>query len=431
MHTDDWAGLYREGWGQNRLRAASFAHPAKVSYGLSVRIYEHALEEGWIEPGQIVLDPFAGIGGFALEALRHGLHFRGVELEQRFVDMGQGCNCTGISKADWVRFQGRWDRARYKDGRHWCPQCLAEAKEIEHDRGQLRMFARAPSASYVRNSGKKIPRTVAHRYHGNIETWEAQGMPGTAIIVQGDSRRLGEALERASLCLSSPPFVGIMATQDPNFLTPGEQGKRNPSKSNLPNYGQLAALPEGSHAEALDPPARLACKSASRAQAGAGAVTGRAQCAISSPPFENVVNTKDPRYVKEKRLFGDYGSSEGQLGQETGPTFWAASRQILEQVYKVLAPGGHAIWVLKMFVKSGRLVDFPGQWERLCQSVGFRTVCKHRAWRNKDADVVQITLDGEEMSMEKWYKSFFRHLCEKKGAPRIDWELVLCMEKPQ
>ena len=96
----DWHGAYRQGRGQNRLRPASFAHPAKAAYGLTVRIYEHAIEEGWIVPGQVVLDPFAGIGGFALEALRHGLNFVGCELEQRFVDMAQGCDCTGISKAD-------------------------------------------------------------------------------------------------------------------------------------------------------------------------------------------------------------------------------------------------------------------------------------------------------------------------------------------
>ena len=71
VQVSDWRGLYREGWG-SRLRPASYSHPAKAAYGLTVCIYEHALTEGWIEPGQIVLDPFAGIGGFALEAMRHG-----------------------------------------------------------------------------------------------------------------------------------------------------------------------------------------------------------------------------------------------------------------------------------------------------------------------------------------------------------------------
>ena len=622
-----WHRLYREGWGKNRLRPESFAHPAKNSYGLSVRIYEHALEEGWIKPGQTVLDPFAGIGGFALEAMRHGLHFVGVELELRFCDMGQGCDCTGIGKEDWARFQGRWDKARYQNGRHWCPECLMKAGMVAGEREfkplplpgtewativktrQVSVFDAAPSASYARNSGK-IPCTGAHRYHGNIETWKAQGMAGTAVIVQGDSRRLGEVLERASLCLSSPPYANSIQgnsgadairkriaegrykglrpdvwTSPRNIAgsTYGDGYSAGPANlGNLPDTGfeaalalgsppytgvegfhdkqfadkwgpkqvrtvtpagygdepgQLAQMLEGDLVLAISSPPFLAQSGGTNVTAkggpladasllkrhsagnqaaagygseegqlaqmppgdhtealGAGAETGKAQACISSPPFKTwsgkqseesqwrdmrklrvgsdreayggtegqlaQMNDKDfvavissPPYIDQpitsarcfKNRFNEmplakdavkaenigYSSSEDNLCNAKRDTFWAASRQILEEVYKVLAPGGHAIWVVKMFVRNKQLVDFPGQWEALCQSVGFKTVCKHRAWLNKNADIMQTTLDGDEVSMEKWYKSFFRILCEKKGAPRIDWELVLCMEKSQ
>jgi len=364
-------------------------------------------------------------------------------------------------------------------------------------------------------------------------------MPGTAVIVQGDSRRLGEVLERAWLCLSSPPytsrtvhggdgidweasgapggrsikadygqtagnlgnlpdtgFEAALALGSPPYIgsiregKPGidieKLGKAGPnSQARIMNGygsgpGQLAQMPEGSFDLALSSPpfqstyvkggetkgfhsydkdeAYNRCKrdydipqsdgqlaalptGDHAAALEAGAETGRAELCLSSPPWEtsdvahnlNAANREKFGHVGSV-LAGqtdEYGQTEGQMGNETGSTFWAASRQILEEVYKVLAPGGHAIWVLKMFVRSGRLVDFPGQWEALCQSVGFHTVCKHRAWMNKNADIMQITLDGDEVSMEKWYKSFFRILCEKKGAPRIDWELILCMEKPQ
>jgi len=715
---DNWTGCYREGWGKHRLRPESFAHPAKNSYGLSVRIYEHALEQGWVKAGDYVVDCFSGVGGFALEAMRHGLHFRGVELEQRFVDMGQGCDCTGISKADWVRFQGRWDKARYQDGRHWCPECIMRASAVTNEREfkalplpgtkwaaiakmrQPAMFGAAPTTSYVRNSGV-IPCTGAHRYHGNVETWEAQGMPGSAVIVQGDSRRLGAVLERPQICLSSPPYSGnfksdrthgrrderrlgagftgrgrgcfrgsetygrtegqlgnlpdagyeaalgqqghtvtpekpgnavgtpgdmqagsqeastvpesrpVLAVASPPYSrgtvhggsgidadkltgnTPGRHsqalimdgygqqpgqlaqmpkgdlaeiveygiGQYGPrhrdmvadeeyynqlgreqspalaissppwqgslSRDNVTegrvalarekgvgvhlispvemekigkrtqNYsaadGQLAALLEGDHAEACERPViaissppfggaaqhtggkpaslfkqldgRNAPRNLSGMPTGEGygseegqlgqmppgdyaeALEAGAAACISSPPREkagtNYGCDGDVKFAQEwqrmhgKRIKGGpmglwdktYGNTTGQLGQETGSTFWAASRQILEEVYQVLAPGGHAIWVLKMFVRNKKLVDFPGQWETLCQSVGFRTVCKHRAWLNKNAGIVQTTLDGDEVSMEKWFKSFFRRLCESKGSPRIDWELVLCMVK--
>ena len=661
--TDGWIGLYREGWG-SRLCPASYAHPAKNSYGLSVRIYEHALAEGWVTAGDKVVDCFAGIGGFALEAMRHGLHFRGVELEQRFVDMGQGCNCTGISKADWARYQGRWDRMRYEDGRHWCPECLMKAGTVTNERKfkplplpgtrwgaiaiaiakarQPTLFDAALSTSYVRNSGK-IPCTGAHHYRGNVETWAAQGMLGTAVIVQGDSRRLGEVLERAELCLSSPPFLTSLGSraggggclnpankekykntgmanwkwgQSDYGTTPGNLGNlpdtgfeaamaisspawmgsdmrkggsdllrdnrvrtgRNPDApgtasllsqspygdepgqlAQMPegdlalalgsppyatsnqNYaegfagiqrqdsrdysietsgqasygtaaGQLAALPEGNHAQALE----------------AGAVTpacadrGRAQACISSPPWEssigNAANTPETKivrlklpnanevavYLKQKRMgkglslkevddylgtvtlyswyegrpagtqiptpenwrklkvllslddrfdsgiltveevratsldtvsktghsqMADYGKTTGQLGQETGSTFWAASRTILEEVYKVLAPGGHCIFVCKRFVRNKKIVEFSTQWAHLCEAVGFKWIHHHKAWLVEDRGA-QHTLEGGLEKREVRRLSFFRRLhTQKYPHLAILWEDVLCFVK--
>jgi hypothetical protein len=55
----------------------------------------------------------------------------GVEIEPRFAAMGGGCNCTGISKADWVQFYGRWDRVAYQDNRCFCPACLDRVSGVE------------------------------------------------------------------------------------------------------------------------------------------------------------------------------------------------------------------------------------------------------------------------------------------------------------
>ena len=74
-------------------------------------------------PGNTVLDVFAGTGLGAHDALTHGCQWVGIELEQPFNDIGSGCDCTGISKTDWVRFYGRWQRMRYAEERYWCPQC--------------------------------------------------------------------------------------------------------------------------------------------------------------------------------------------------------------------------------------------------------------------------------------------------------------------
>lgn len=86
--TDTWIGCYDLGW-KGIIVDAAMSHPAKYSRGLITRIIAHALDEGMIQPGQVVLDPFAGQGGGALPCLQAGLHWVGVELESKFVKLGQ------------------------------------------------------------------------------------------------------------------------------------------------------------------------------------------------------------------------------------------------------------------------------------------------------------------------------------------------------
>lgn len=88
MNAVDWYGCYDGSWQSAPLVAEAYAHPAKVSFNLAERIYRHMLAEGWLQPGDAVLDPFGGIGGFAFHAALLGLDWVGVELEQRFVDLG-------------------------------------------------------------------------------------------------------------------------------------------------------------------------------------------------------------------------------------------------------------------------------------------------------------------------------------------------------
>ena len=101
---------------------------------------------------------------------------------------------------------------------------------------------------------------------------------------------------------------------------------------------------------------------------------------------------------------------------------------LFRSVYQVLAPGGHAVWVLKRFVRDGKIVDFPQQWAQLCEAVGFRVVHWHKAMlvRYKGTS---LTLDGEEVRHETASKSFFRRMAENRGSPKIDWEDVVCMVK--
>ncbi len=114
--------------------------------------------------------------------------------------------------------------------------------------------------------------------------------------------------------------------------------------------------------------------------------------------------------------------------KDEAETFWDAALTIVQQIYQVLKPGGRAIWVVKAYVKNKEYIDFPGQWQQLCEAVGFETEHYHRAWVIEEKGA-QYDIFGElhEKTVER--KSFFRRLAEKKGSPRIDYEVVLCMRK--
>ena len=112
MRPDAWRGCYDGGWA-DLIVPEAFAHPAKYSRALIARIYEHAKAEGWLQPGDVVLDPFGGVGLGALDAMRLGLSWCGMELEQKFVDLGNQ------NIALWNRRYGHvagWGTARLIQG---------------------------------------------------------------------------------------------------------------------------------------------------------------------------------------------------------------------------------------------------------------------------------------------------------------------------
>lgn len=82
----EWRGCYNDSW-QGVIVPDAFAHPAKFARGLIRRIYEHMLKQGYIAPGDKIVDPFGGVGLGGLDAMTLGLHWTGCELEPRFVEL--------------------------------------------------------------------------------------------------------------------------------------------------------------------------------------------------------------------------------------------------------------------------------------------------------------------------------------------------------
>jgi len=82
----EWRACYDDSW-SGIIDDESFAHPAKFSYGLISRIYRHCMEMGYIRTGDVVGDPFGGVGLGGIIASYNGIPWIGVELEPRFVEL--------------------------------------------------------------------------------------------------------------------------------------------------------------------------------------------------------------------------------------------------------------------------------------------------------------------------------------------------------
>lgn len=395
MKIKKWHNCYESGW-KDIIVPEAFAHPAKMSRSLLRRILAHAKEQGWLKEGDVIVDPFGGIGSTGILGAYEGYQVICCELEQKFVD-------------------------------------LAEQN---------------------------------FKLHDNV--WQKFGNP-RPIILQGDSRRLVELVEKADCIVSSPPYERSLDDGHPSnkrtdgtefsygTTTPGQLGVMKPGKVDMvvssPPYNEKGHPSLGHPEKQGLVGGNIIDRSTTGAKDGdqfygqtpgnlGNLKSGDVDCVISSPPYEGSIQTDGDgidwskikkggtnKTLARAAIGTGYGETSGQLAEGQGDTFWAAAKTIIEQCFQILKPGGHAIWVVKSFVRNKKIMDFPGDWQRLCESVGFKTVCIHHAMLVKETK--HETLFGDTEVKRKERKSFFRRLAESKGSPRIDFEVVLCMQRPK
>jgi len=457
----EWHGCYNDSW-QGIIVDEAFAHPAKFARGLIRRIYQHMLDSGYIARGDSIVDPFGGVGLGGLDAMTFGLHYTGCELEPKFVALGN----RNLSKwrRDLAMLNGTLGTARLVQG---------DSRRLVEVVGGG-MAASVSSPPYDSNTVHSDSRAEErHKENGGlVGRW---GTHAGRVMAQGDYGHTPGQLGSMpsgdyAAAVSSPPYTtgerGHPSLGSVNRDEWGSDGRDIAARRGLSaeygnTAGQLADMPEGQftaavssppYADAIDgsgegPGARHdpiyhngdnAYKQSSANSYGdtPGNLGGMAgdgfEAAVASPPFEESI-ASDARVGAAAGYTGHkldrYGYSTGQLGEQSGSTFWAAARVIVEQTYAVLKPGGYAAWVCKDFVRKGQRVPFSDQWEALCAAVGFVPVERIHALLVADHGE-QLDIFGGATARRKERKSFFRRLAEKNGSPRIDHEDVIIMRKP-
>jgi len=318
----DWYGCFDKTWA-GLLVGEAFSHPAKAPHGLAERIYRHMLDNGWIKPGDKIIDPFGGIGGLGFHAALFGLHWTGCELEARFVDLGNGYECSEA---------------------HPCPACkpafdeLARCRRAEEEAKALLdggteddTEAVARQAAYDHAHEKLLDALTVEpcgqRQAGNIETWRARYAPhfpgyGSARLLQGDSRRLRAVIAEADGVVSSPPFhdsldLGLVnaaerrqvaraaGISNAEHISPIDMERHK--LRNQADYdstpGQLGAMPAGSHDAVVSSPPYAQARIDGHGDEGASGLRAQDGSYLRGPDG----------WQQRKAMGGRYGDSDGNL----------------------------------------------------------------------------------------------------------------------
>jgi len=512
-----WQGSYDDSW-RDLITDESFAHPAKMARGLIVRIFDHAFQQGWLQPGSVVVDPFGGIGSTGIEAASRGVQAFLCELEPRFVELAQ--KNFELHRPTWEACGDPLPVIVQGDSRRLCEvlmgpmaDCVVSSPpfaESLHDK---------PSAQVLAGSGARLgagarqedgygttpgqlgamkpgsvadvivgsppfaenPNAVPMKRDRDRDTSDPKqhGGPGPDYIRPNFPGNLGNMpTGTVSAVISSPPYASGTVHDgngiDPSRLSGNKTGK-NSQAVTMDEYGRtpgnLGNLPTGSvdacigsppflgaHSGANDetsmrPPhdsTKALCAGYGQTEGQLGAMpTGSVEAAVqadlicSSPPFEatgqvctsgvyakwQIENGRNPNSPSTIGKDAHYGTTPGNVGNDTGDTFWQAARQIVDQCFQILRPGGVAIWVTKRFVRNGQIQEFSKDWERLCHSIGFETIEWIQASLVKRNE--QPGLFGEPVVKTKSRMSFFRRLhVAKYPHLAIEWEDVIVVRKP-
>ena len=416
-----WHGCYRDGWGE-LIVGEAFAHPAKFAYGLIKRIYEHGFGRGWWQKGELIADPFGGIGTGGIVAAYMGLRWFGVELEPRFVALFE--KNIALHRRKWesvrdpvpVMVQG--DSRQFSRLLSDCsaivtsPPYAETAVAMESGRASKQAESLRRAVEDGRVTGRESVR-VAHKGFNAHTNLAMEGVAYGSTPGQIGRLKAGDV----DAVITSPPYADSVKGEHGETET--AQETRDKRQTQGGSLGQ------------------------SQRHGGYGATEGnignlKADAVVTSPPYADCINSQGSgidwsksvapcssdcaRAKRAEELAGNYGATPGQLGNTSGETYWQAMAVVYDECRKVLKSGGIMCVVVKDYVKGGERVPLCDQTHDLLLSLGFEPVERIRAMVVEEQR--HEGLWGEVVE-KKERKSFFRRLAESKGSPPIDWEEAL------
>ena len=465
MKVSVWNGCYDLRWG-DLITSESFSHPAKFAPGLIDRIYKHGLEQAYWQKGDLIGDPFGGIACGGIKAAFNRLRWYGVELEEKFVSLGrqniemhrpawesygfpvpvlvQGdsrrfseiavasgivtsppyANCLTLTHngIDWEKADPKWRTSKRKDTPGRSSIANGYGKNPANI-GNLRMDSIITSPPFANDQ----PCASQSKLKGKIQK-KADGKR----FVFSNPLNIGNL--RIDSIVTSPPYADAVSARSHGI----DWAKAGPATGNRKRgegtrhestlRAQLNYSPDPANIGNLKIDA--ICTSPPWEKGAEGAFRGgkwrSPKDALAAGRGHGASDAARLRQL-ERDEQKTYGDAPGQIGNDSGETYWQAMRQVYAECWKALKPGGHMAVVVKACVKNKKKVHLPQQTLKLLLHLGFEPVERIKAMLVKEE--TQPGLFGEIRKRTE-RKSFFRRLAEKKGSPRIDWEEVLIVRKP-
>ena len=370
----------------------------------------------------MIADPFGGVGLGGVIAAYRGLRWLGVELEPRFV---------ALAEENFALHAGRWengglprptilqgDSRRFAEIVGQCAGIVTSPPYADTD-----IAAKRTGTSYGSDFSRtgKSPRAL-----GEMQNERYAATPGQiGQLKAGDLDAI----------LTSPPYAASVPEKSSTGINIDKQWETYRAQGGGMSLEKFRAQQERhSHGYGQTP-------------GNIGNLPDKGLDGIvTSPPWEDYHSNILPRAEDghdggavatfnrtgkwpERRAVGmNYGKADGQIGNDSGGTYWQAVAEVYRQCLLALKPGGVLACVVKGYVKAGKLVPLPDQTHDLLLHIGFEPLERVRALLVKETTTAGLF--GEKTT-RKERKSFFRRLAEKKGSPPIDWEDVLFLRRPQ
>lgn len=425
MKVSVWHNCYDNQW-RGLIVPDAFSHPAKFSPGLIQKIYAYGIERGYFKPGDLIGDPFLGVGGGGIYAAYAKLRHIGVELEEKFVD---------LTKQNYELHRPTWEAHGYP-----FPLVMqGDSRRFSEIVGQCEAILTSPSYAEGGGHGSLNP---------NRDIYTARKLTVPCDHYGTEKGQIGK-LKAGDLkaIVTSPPYADSI----------NQSNGANDSKERIKR--KAAAGIDISHKPNMGGP--NSCLNRDQVYGDNLANIGKLSAVVTSPPWEDregahsAKKYKDPEKIaetmsqsyrdgtfkghyasKEAILKGlerendwNYGESPGQIGKEQAETYWTAMQAVYSECFKALKPGGYLIVVLKSYVKNKRRVHLPMQTLKLLIHTGFEPIERIKAMLVKES--VNSGLFGEDVVSRKSRKSFFRRLHEKRFPNlKIDFEEVLVCQRP-